>query len=339
VARSLPRGIRPHRYGLLASVRIHQGPGGLKTKVFPPGTSLLIIRDWREAQRVTGKTTPRKQPQSGFAADAEVYLKAVKGMTSYSDRERDILSWVKVFGQTPRRQITAPAIAAQLAIWKLSASSLNHKRTALMHLWTVLDGKTAANPVRDVPKRREPEATARGLSYAVIEAILSDMADSATKARLRVIAYTGIPHASLARISRLDVSLDSKSVYVPGREKGKGTRGRRLPLTDAGVEAFRALIRWDAFGPFSHSSMYKSFKLARDRVGVDGCLKHVRPYDMRHSFGSALYAATGDIRATQILMGHSKPEMTHRYTLGAVDARVEAAIAAVSPSFQKSSGA
>ena len=326
MARPLPRGIRPHKYGLIASVRIYQGPGGLKTKVFPPGTSLLLIREWRDTQRATAQVIPRRKPASGFKADAETYLRAVKGMASYQDRARDIQAWVAVFGQTPRRQITAAAIQAQLAMWDLSASSLNHRRTALMHLWRVLDGKTAANPVRDVPKRREPEATARGLSYAVIEAIFAAMPDSATKARLKVIAYTGIPHASLGRISRLDVSLEARTVYVPGREKGKGTRGRRLPLTDQGVEAFKALIRWDAFGKFSHSSMYKSFKLARDRVGVDGCLKQVSPYWLRHSFASHVYAVTGDIRATQVLLGHSTQALTNRYTLAAVDARLVEAI-------------
>lgn len=54
--------------------------------------------------------------------------------------------------------------------------------------------------------------------------------------------------------------------------------------------------------------------------------RRLRPYDLRHSYGTAVFAATGDIRSTQVLLGHSKAEMTHRYTLGAVDARVREAV-------------
>ena len=51
----------------------------------------------------------------------------------------------------------------------------------------------------------------------------------------------------------------------------------------------------------------------------------VRPYDLRHSYGTAMYRLTGDEHAVQQLLGHAKIEMTHRYTLGGVDARLRAA--------------
>ena len=54
----------------------------------------------------------------------------------------------------------------------------------------------------------------------------------------------------------------------------------------------------------------------------------VRPYDLRHSYGTAMYRLTGDEHAVQQLLGHAKIEMTHRYTLGGVDARLRAAVAA-----------
>ena len=327
MARALPPGIHKHPLGYRVFVRLFNGPGGLKSKVFPPGAGLMEMRRWREDQRQQPRRRPA--PVTGFAADAKAYLAAVKGMSSYADRARDILRWVDVFGDTPRKDITSTDIRTQLARWGLTkaASTVNHRRTALMHMYRVLDGPDAANPVRDIPKWREPEPGPRGVSYAVIEAIFSHMPDTKTLARLRVIAYTGIPHASLGRIKPEHVSLEQRSVYVPGRLKGAGTQGRRVPLTDAGVEAFKAFLSHDAFGTFSRHSARKSFVLARNKADGDGCLRSMRVYDLRHSFGTALYAASGDIRATQILMGHASLAMTHRYTLGAVDGRVSEALA------------
>jgi len=165
-----------------------------------------------------------------------------------------------------------------------------------------------------------------------------------------------------------------KSLYVPGREKGRGTRGRRVPLLPEGLKALRALDQHDGWGPFSTSSVHKSFLVACSHVKQElaaqqaprerdaheaethsrehaafraACkrvikaaakagspvpsLDGVRPYDLRHSFGTAVYRASGDIRATQELLGHSAPALTARYTLGAVDDRLKAAVASVVP--------
>jgi integrase len=58
-------------------------------------------------------------------------------------------------------------------------------------------------------------------------------------------------------------------------------------------------------------------------------LTGLRPYDLRHSFGSAVYAATGDLRAAQQLLGHASQRMTDRYTLSAVPERLQFAVGQV----------
>ncbi len=336
----LAPGVFPSRKGFRAIVRVPvhgEKNGKLVSKRFPADTKLSVIKDWRISTRLLWKTKPRPEqddeaPEPGtFAADAETYLKTVAAMTSYADRARDIAAWVSLFGERRRSDITSPVIAAALATWRssLAASTVNHRRTALMHLWKTLDGPDKPNPVKAIPKQREPEAAPRGLSYAVIDAILSRMRDGKTKARLMVMAAVGIPPASLKRIRTQDVSIAARSVYVPGRLKGKGTRGRAVPLTEAGVVAFRLFLREDAFGTFDTSCLDRLFKSACRRVCDDGALDEVKAYDLRHSFGSLAYAKSGDIRATQLLLGHSSEKMTHRYTLAAVDVRMAAAILAL----------
>jgi integrase len=312
--------------------------GRLVTKRFGIDTLLKTMKDWRDDQRSIARLTPAAPPRApavGFAKDAETYLEAIKAMPSFSDRARDITLWVAVFGETPRTAITTAMIRTQLALWAATkaASTVNHRRTALMHLWRVLDGRSAANPVKDAPKFREPDASPRGLPYPIIRRILKAVPGRKSRARLAVIAWTGLPHAQVAQLRPEDLNLAKRQVFVRGRQKGKGTKARAHPLTADGVLALRQFAAARAWGKFSQSTLRRAFRTAcatveraakrkRQKLSLAG----VRPYDLRHSYGSQMYAATGDIRATQVLMGHAKVAMTERYTLRAVPNQLAEAI-------------
>lgn len=321
--------------------------GRLVSKRFKKDSDLRTMKEWQFDERRIAKLTPQKHPEptEGFAADAKTYLAAVKAMPSYKGRTRDIAFWAEVFRDTPREHITSPMIAAQLAAWstektkdtpakhKFAPATINKRRTALMHLWTVLDGKSAANPVKATPKLREPDPMPRSIPYTIIRQILAAMPRSKTKARVAVMAWTGFPNASVARLTPEDVHLEERYVVVAGRRKGHGTKTRVHPLTEDGVKALQEFARLKAWGPFSRHSLRRSFRTACRKVEVAARKKKqkldlswMRPYDVRHSYLSAVYQATGDIRATQALAGHATLAMTERYTLSAVDPRVAIAM-------------
>jgi integrase len=206
---------------------------------------------------------------------------------------------------------------------------VNKRRTALMHLYSVLDGKEERNPVRDVPKFREPAPEPKGIPYPIVRQLFQQMRDGKSKARLMVLAYTGIPHAQMQQIQASDFDPAAATVRVPGRKKGAGTNARIVPLTPDGVRAFKAMARNEAWGTFSRSSLHKAFRRACHKLpALKASADQLTPYDLRHSFGTEVYRSSGDIRATQILMDHSTPTLTHRYTLAAVDPRVAAAVKA-----------
>ena len=110
---------------------------------------------------------------------------------------------------------------------------------------------------------------------------------SKTKARLALMAYTGFAPATIMRLRPQDVRWDAGAVFVPGRRKGKGTKGQTIPLASAGLAALRRFDQLDCWGPFSTSSAWRSFQRACAKLGLAG----LRPYDLRHSFGTAVYAA------------------------------------------------
>lgn len=349
-------GITRTKTGWRAVIRVR---GVLYTKRFPKDASQTAMQDWRAAKRTdalraAAKHAPRRI-NGCFAEDVETYLKAIRAMPTYRDREADLNAWIAAIGSDekgrPRKRadITSDEIRATLHEWRLrgrpilkhvhdrrtrkpitvevgraplSASACNHRRTALMHLWHVLDGKSAPNPVRDVPRFQQPDPEPRGLPLETVTAILDAMPDSATKARCLVMAWTGLPHATLMQLTPAHMRWDDEAVYVPRRRKGAGTKGRIMPLLPQAVAAFRLMELHQAWGRFSRDSLRASLH----RACVALHLPKIRPYDLRHSFGTAAYQVSGDIRAVQELLDHSDAKLTSRYTLGAVNIRVRSTL-------------
>lgn len=337
-------GIVKTEYGYRAFVRVK---GVLYSKRFADSATPTAMRDWRAAQRTDALRAAAKRegrtPAPGtFAQDVATYLNAVKTMRTYAEREQHLHHWVAALGKDRRRStITPDEIRAVLQQWRtdgkqvrkrgraagtapLSESGCNHRRTALMHLFTVLDGKSAANPVREVPKFREPDPEPRGVPIQTVRRILMALPDSATKARASVMAWTGLPQATLMQIRHEDVRWAECTVYVQRRRKGKGTKARMVPLLPEAIRALRLMKKWDAWGTFSTSSLNHSIARACRAIGVPV----IRAYDLRHSFAAAVYGASGDIHAVQTLLDHSDQKLTARYSLAAVDHRVQQAITA-----------
>jgi integrase len=381
--REFPPGVRRHGAGLEASVKVR---GERSYQSFPLNTPIREITTWQEDERATLRLLTTDRPRAGtLAGDAPKYLKlpSVQHLVDVAQRVQHITEWVAVLGSKRRRSRGWPeAIETQRDRWltdprevhedgsvkigPYAAASVNKRLRALSNLWTKLDGRRAYNPVLEVDECEEPDPTPRGLPYDVIEAILAAIPETAigvkkdgtrtigkniprpsqTKARLRVIAYTGIPHSTLKRLTPASVTLfpldgdgqeTGGTVLLPPRRKGKKRRRAQdkplpelLPLIPPAAAAFRAFDQlgcWTVPGTkgFSNSSMWKTFQRACTVLGIEG----VRPYDLRHSLGSAIYAETKDLRVTGVLLGHRSDRTSKRYTLAAVPAHVAEAMVKV----------
>jgi integrase len=303
---------------------------------YPLGTPLQTLKAAREALGTDERRQHAREaalsPQTGtLAADAPRYLASVRTMPSYTARAWQIGRWVAALGKHRRADITPADVSTQLHIWHgegYAPQTCNHLRTALVQLYARLDGKDARNPARAVPKFRVEPPVARALPVLAVAQILRQFrARSKTRARLAVIATTGLSHAELMRLTPADVNLSSGTLLARARRKGAGTQPRTVPLTRHAKLALRAFIRSDAWGTFSTASMRTRFNEARKLAGYgDG---DWRPYDLRHTFATAVAQASGDEGAVQALLGHSDRKMSQRYTLGSVDARVTKAIGAL----------
>jgi integrase len=356
------------RHGTGWQVRVSVAGAGRSCTQFPLEATEQEMQAWQEDERYRLLLIARRHRRDGtqagtFAADAKRYLKAVAAMRDIKNRRKDIALWVQEFGPRRRHSITADEIRAvrdrwltvgpkhvyrkatrdRAAYWEplekpLAGSTVNHRLRALSNLWTVLDGRRAPNPVREVPEADETPELPRAIDYETITRILEALPDrgrperhqkrstvSLTKLRLRVMAWTGLPPAELMRLTAEHVDLERGAVLIEPRQKGKGVEPARLPLLPQAVEAFRDFAAANAWGKFSTSSVRQSFIRATRNISPAGGL---RPYDLRHSFGTQVFLSTGSLHAVGELLRHADKRTSRRYTLAAVDPVLRSALAA-----------
>lgn len=362
----------PHGWRVLVRVS-----GDLKSARFPRTTTLpeleAFVRKVKdEANTLHQERTEAEAVRRGtFAGDADRYLalKTTQAMPSYSDREFQIKQWVKVFGRRPRPAITARDIDEQLQAFfnsGLSGSTVNKLRTALMSMWTRLDGRAAANPVKETREFPEADEEPRGQSYELIKRILDAVTDRArpvkgqnrgrrakgglgalpspSKAWLELMAWTGMTPAQIGRLTPQHFSIAEGWYTTPRRKKGKQPRFPRpiirKPMTQDAKAAFSRLVelRLIPHGPFTHNqrsglrnvwlrALAKAEKQMQEaRKDPKFRLPHVRLHDIRHSFGTALYKETRDLGLVGQMLDHSSPRMTRRYALGAVPTVLQSAM-------------
>jgi len=318
----------------------------------PADSNLAKLKAWREDE--IKKRKDRKNagllPSGTFAADALTYLAAVTALPTYRQRCVDIGYWVAIFGHRRRESLQSHEIRAvrdrwltvgpkrvqrapapgQKAVWVDIAAPLGPQTVALRlraleNLWTVLDGKKAKNPVRDVPEPEEATARPKGLPQRVIAQLLKVFPPGhPMTARLHVMAHVGLAQSELQRVEAQDINLAGRSVWVPGRKKGRGARGGAVPLSPAGVAAFRDLLKLDACGSFNTSSLWHFFQRHARPAGFVG----LTPYVLRHSLFTGIYLASGDEGAVKTIARHAAASTTRHYTGAAANPRAVAAMAA-----------
>lgn len=371
--RSIAPGIRRAGDRLVAEVRIGSSRDGdqiRQVKQFPLGTDLSIMQAWQYHERADRmlETAPRAAFGT-LAADVSTYLKTLPEGRYRDDSEELLTHWIKCpLGERSRAAISRLDVMGQIARWGdagAAASSCNRRLSRLRKLYQALDGITTANPTDTIKFQRGPEGEPRDIPTRIVRLILSSLPDqgraerggtrpkiSLTKIRLTVIAWTGIPPATLRRVRPRDLDLKGARIYLRPRRKGKGVDGTWVALLPDAVDALRAFSAANLYGlAWSNASMGKTW-----RVGIARAVKEAtriaattgdkswadelatlpprcKPYDLRHSFASEVYRLTGDIRAVSELLQHAELETTKRYTKGAVSERVKAAIAVASAAY------
>lgn len=320
-------GIRRRRAGWEAYVRVH---GELYTKQYPIDQPLADMRAWREQQ--IDAHGGRKGRSGSFAADVLEFLgKPEIAAQQYVGQLAHYLGlWIEALGgDRPRATITRDEIEAVLQRWlkTYAEPTVYHRRSALLQLFTVLDGAGAANPVKDTTCPKSWIPADHSTKFSTLAAIVDAMPDwrypkkgikqvSIAKLVGRVIVAIGIRPADLAQIRRGDFDRQAATLRWPASSKGKGVAARTVPLSTEGFLALSAFDEADAYGKFNPEAVSHSFKRAARRI--DGKETPIHLYTGRHTLGADLYRETRDLATVGRMLNHAPgSRSTPQYAQGA----------------------
>ena len=300
------------------------------------------------------------RPRAGrirlFRDDVETFIAEKLRLDMHPDTRAQFIRWLRKaaetdFGRIPRHELTGAQWSALVERWErygipatpgdggrrrivppgpLSIDYRNKIRTCFIQFYEAMDrGLEVKNPARFIPWKKPADPEPRGIPLADALAILDQVGTQPTRtaARLTLMCTLGLRPVEIMRIQPgKDWHRSSRTLTV---RTAKGGVARTLPLTtDRALEALQLLERLKGWGTFTSSPAARMFHTAVKKAGL-AHLEPLRPYDLRHTFGTEAYRHTGDIKATSEALGHKNLKTTSRYTGAAVQERVAALFAAV----------
>lgn len=213
---------------------------------------------------------------------------------------------------------------------KTQARRLSALREFYKYLYT--EKIRADNPTDALDSPRTGRSLPKYLSEEEINCLFDAVSNIKPEKAVRMKALLEILYASGLRVSEL-VSLPASTANV--REnflivRGKGSKDRMVPLTDAAKQALRDWIperektlpkgresRWlfpsrSKTGHLTREGFFEELKTLAVAAGIPAA--RVSPHVIRHSFASHLIAHDADLRTVQQMLGHANIATTQIYT-------------------------
>lgn len=225
-----------------------------------------------------------------------------------------------------RRHLAAPVLyasAEQLYDWQRERAKVlqpSTRRTELtdvreFYRWAVREGFLTVDPTVRLVLPKVGRRVPRPMHDDRVAAALHN-ADPAMGAIIGLAAYGGLRACEIAGLNWAEVDLDSAEPALVVT-RGKGGKGRTVPLSDALITLLTALpyrrgpviVRADGLpGHTTPMAVTKRASRHLKELGIPD-----RLHSGRHRFATTAYRGTLDIRAVQELLGHASPSVTAVY--------------------------
>lgn len=321
--RTVARGVYRDSGGYEVRVTV----GGTPYSARMPSDSTLDELKKRRAQlESAGRTETPRAERGTLAADAVKYIRLIKHLESWKDREAHLKAWTARLGSARRHRITAADVLAARIAWlkKLSPKTVNHRCDTLRNLYRRLDGKRAPTPCDEIDPLPVPKTPIQRISNALIllvDANLQAMEakrtgppwNAKTRARFRVFVSTGKRPCEIMRAQPGDVNLEAR-VWVPRDAKGGFSPGAYL--NDDQLAAWQLFIEADAWGPYSTGAFARTLRSA-------GWPEGVRPYQARHTTWITASERGIDLEDISVGAGHTDTRMTRRVYVPVLHSRLQ----------------
>ena len=195
--------------------------------------------------------------------------------------------------------------------------------------WMVLEGRRTENPSENLESPKVWNKLPEVLSLDQVEALLSqpDLAQRRglrDKAMLEVLYATGLRVSELVSLQVKDLHRDLGYLHC----QGKGGKIRVVPLGRSALSALEQYLTQARQGFLKGKDSPHIFlnyrgremtrqgfwKILRNYGRVAGIRSSLKPHALRHSFATHLLQRGADLRAVQMMLGHSDISTTQIYT-------------------------
>jgi site-specific recombinase XerD len=249
------------------------------------------------------------------------YTNDVRGFASWCARS-DLLDPSRVKRTTMRRYL------AHLTTRQFARRTIARKTAALRRYfrWLVSSGGCEADPTVGVSVPAGPGRLPRVLDQRELSGLLDGPAPDGEPAwrRRRDDAVLELLYGSGLRVGEL-CGLSVSSVRLADGAAtvwGKGSKQRRVPLSEPAVRAVRRWLdaRADVLPPEAGDVLFGNERgralTPRDvrRIIDRRSPSPTHPHALRHTFATHLLDGGADLRAVQELLGHTDVATTQRYT-------------------------
>ncbi len=207
----------------------------------------------------------------------------------------------------------------------LSRKSIARKLAAMRSFFRFLclEGVLSQSPIQKVSTPKIGKNLPRFLFQEHMEKLL-EASDLNSQNGVRDQVIVELLYGSGLRVSEL-VSLNIRDLDLDGsliRVRGKGSKERIVPLTDAAKEAVSEYLRMRTDNQEALILNYQDTRLTSrsvrrilDKLEKKANLnQHIHPHMLRHTFATHLLDGGADLRSLQELLGHKKLSSTQIYT-------------------------
>lgn len=256
------------------------------------------------------------------------HLRAERGASPHTRRayEAELYSLQEQLSPRGIFEATTADLRGWLARAELAPSSLARRISCLKGFWrwAQREGLAAHSPAERLRPPRVKPPLPRVLQVDEAARAVEAPALARDRALFEVAYGAGLRVSELVSLNVGDLQLEAGLVTV---RRGKGGKGRVVPLGEGAVSALRAhlVAGGQGEGPVflnqrgGRLSSRSAWSIVNEEALRAG-LPDVHPHALRHSFATHLLSAGADIRSIQEMLGHSSLGTTQRYTQVDLDA-------------------
>lgn len=256
------------------------------------------------------------------------HLRAERGASPHTRRayEAELSSLQAQLSPRGIFEATTADLRGWLARAELAPSSLARRISCLKGFWrwAQREGLAAHSPAERLRPPRVKPPLPRVLQVDEAARAVEAPALARDRALFEVAYGAGLRVSELVSLNVGDLQLEAGLVTV---RRGKGGKGRVVPLGEGAVSALRAhlVAGGQGEGPVflnqrgGRLSSRSAWSIVNEEALRAG-LPDVHPHALRHSFATHLLSAGADIRSIQEMLGHSSLGTTQRYTQVDLDA-------------------